>query len=126
MNVVVDASALLAAILGEPGADAVLPYIGLGVVSTVNLTEVFSRLYDGGISESDAGHMIDRFAFAIAPFDKAQAADAARLRIETRQMGLSLGDRACIALALALNLPVLTADRQWEKLEIGVDIRLIR
>lgn len=126
MRVVVDASALLAAILDESGADAVMPYIGQGVISTVNLTEVRSRLYDGGISELNAGQMIERFSFDVVPFDEAQATDAARLRPKTRKLGLSLGDRACIALASALGLPVLTADRHWDGLDIGVDIRLIR
>lgn len=103
-----------------------MPFIGMCTISTVNLAEVRTRLYDAGISEANSGQLVDRFAMAIVPFDEGQAMDAARLRLLTREFGLSLGDRACLALAALLDLPVLTADRQWSKFECGVDIRLIR
>lgn len=124
--IVIDASAVLAATLNEVGADRLSEASVVRLISSVNACEVLTRLIDLGRNPTEALASLKRFDFAIASFDAAQAQATAALRMRTRHLGLSLGDRACLALALEQNAPVLTADRAWEKLDIGVEIRLIR
>jgi ribonuclease VapC len=125
--IVVDASALLALLRREPGAGQVEAQAAEAVVSAVNLSEVWSRLLDYVPSDVERCRaVLDRLRLRIIPFDETAALAAARLRPITKAYGLSLGDRACLALALARGLPVLTADRQWADLDIGVEVRLIR
>lgn len=126
MRLVLDASALLAVLLDEPGGDRVLPVLQGAVMSAVNLSESVSRAIDRGFPASDALALVDRFRLTVSAFDRKQAELAAGLRLAMRAKGLSLGDRACLALALDLDCPVLTADRAWAALDLGVDIRLIR
>ncbi|WCM26054.1 type II toxin-antitoxin system VapC family toxin [Sphingomonas sp. QA11] len=126
MRQVLDASALLAVLLDEPGGDRVLPALQEAVMSAVNLSESVSRAIDRGFAALDALALVDRFRLTVSAFDRRQAELAAGLRLATRPRGLSLGDRACLALALDLDCPVLTADRAWAELDLGVDIRLIR
>jgi ribonuclease VapC len=122
--IVLDSSALLATFFEEPGyqqVDAVLPE---AMMSVVNVAETLTRLVRDG---RDAEAMAARLAtvgISFEPFDRAQVVVAAKLEPSTRHLGLSLGDRAC--LAIARDLPVLTADRAWAKLDIGVEVRLIR
>jgi PIN domain nuclease of toxin-antitoxin system len=96
------------------------------MISAVNVAEVITRLIDLGYSPEAAEVAISRGGFEVIPFDTAAASLAAKLRVTTRHLGLSLGDRACLALAEREGLPVLTADRAWASLDIGVEIRLIR
>lgn len=126
MTVVLDASALLAVILQEPGSDAVQAFLGRSVMSTVNLCEVHTRLIDSGISEADSARLVSSFEFEPLAFTTEMAVETARLRKLTRHLGLSMGDRCCIALASILGVPAITADRQWAKLDLGIDIHLIR
>jgi PIN domain nuclease of toxin-antitoxin system len=126
VRLVLDASALLAVLLDEPGGDRVLPVLQGAVMSAVNLSESVSRAIDRGFPASDALALVDRFRLTVSAFDRKQAELAAGLRLAMRAKGLSLGDRACLALALDLDCPVLTADRAWAALDLGVDIRLIR
>ena len=123
---VVDASAVLAFILQETGAEAVADLRGSGVISTVNLAEVASRLVDLGYTRRKIDAALNDLFLTVEPFGKADATQAALLRTSTRHVGLSLGDRACLALAMRERLPVLTGDRDWSKVDVGVDIRLIR
>ena len=95
-------------------------------MSVVNLVEVVTKLQDGGIPDPDIAPMIDQLHLAIADFDELQAYEAGLLRRRTRSAGLSLGDRACLALALRLRLPVLTADRSWTTLNLPVTVTAIR
>jgi ribonuclease VapC len=129
---VLDASALLAHLRDEPGAEVAAEAIASGaVISTVNLAEVFSRVADRGgdaaqlAAELTQSGLLDG-AITVEPFTTADAIEAARLRPLTRDAGLSLGDRACLALARRLDAPALTADIDWQGVAHGVDLCPIR
>lgn len=125
-EIIIDASALLAMAFNEPGAEIVVAAVPQAVISAANLTEVLTRLIDGGATLDTALVRVAELEITTIPFDENLAADAAGLRKATRHLGLSLGDRACIALALARKATVLTADRAWSGLDLGVEIRCIR
>ena len=126
MTVVLDSSALLAITWGEDGAAVARRAADDAIMSAVNATEVITRLVDRGANREEALRSLRKVGPAIRPFDEALALQAGYLRTETRQYGLSLGDRACLALALRERAPVVTADRAWAKLDLGVEIRVIR
>lgn len=116
---VLDASAVLAVLNGERGEKKVIPIMGESVISSVNLTEVAAKLLEAGMGEADARLAVSVLGIGeIADFTEDLAWDAARLRPLTRQYGLSLGDRACLALAIRLNVPTVTADKEWSKLKL--------
>lgn len=126
-RIVLDASALLAVLNGEPCADKLtLELLSTAACSTVNLAEVQGKLVDRGLSPESA------WASALVPIEEAipftaeHAKAAGSMIAETRRLGLSLGERACLALGLALNAPVYTADRSWKNLSLGVRIHVIR
>ena len=131
-SVVLDASALLAYLRDESGADVVADAVATGAaISTVNLGEVLSRVADrGGDPARVSRQMTDRGlldgAIAVEPFTSADAIEVARLRPLTRDLGLSRGDRACLALAKRLNTPVLTADSAWSRFGPHLEVRQIR
>ena len=127
-EVVLDASALLAVLLQEPGAEIVERALDAGPcgISAVNLAEVVTKLVDRGGDEKTIRAGLDALQLDIRPFDEALAIDAGMLRPLTRPLGLSLGDRACIALARSLDLPVMTADRKWDRLDLGIAVLLAR
>lgn len=123
---VVDASAILALVRGEPGADIVSVRIAGSVVSSVNLAEVGTKLVDWGMPSAGLRSVMLNLGFEVRPFDAVQAVASAALRAATRSHGLSLGDRACLALAQSTGLPVLTADRAWRGVGLDVEIEFIR
>jgi PIN domain nuclease of toxin-antitoxin system len=131
-SAVLDASALLAYLRDEAGADVVADVISVGAaISTVNLGEVLSRVADRGADPAHvARQMTDRGlldgAITVEPFTTADAVEVGRTRPLTHEHGLSLGDRACLALARRLDRPVVTADRTWSKLDLGLELRQIR
>jgi ribonuclease VapC len=125
-EVVLDASALLTVLRQEAGAERVEPLLAAAVVGAVNLSEVHAKLIDAGMPAATARETTDLLALRVVPFDADMAWRAAALRPATRKLGLSLGDRACLALGLALRLPVITADRTWTKLSLEVEIRSVR
>jgi PIN domain nuclease of toxin-antitoxin system len=125
-RVVLDASAVLARTLAEPGADQVDALIDGAWISAVNWTEVVQRLIDNGMDDARAIATLEALPCKVATFDRTAAYGAGLLRRDTRQRGLSLGDRACLALGKRLGLPVLTADRAWAELDLGVEVVLIR
>ncbi|MBK8907997.1 MAG: type II toxin-antitoxin system VapC family toxin [Rhodospirillales bacterium] len=117
---------MLAFILREPGHEKVFPHLGNGMASAVNIAEVGARLCDKGLSIAEARRTIERLYLEVVAFDVRLARISTAVRAATRTCGLSLGDRACLALSLDRRLPVLTADRAWKTVEIGVSIELIR
>ena len=123
---VVDASAILALVRGEAGADVARVRISRSVVSTVNVAEVGTKLVDWGMSRAGLRRVILNLGLDVRPFDADQAVAAAALRAATRSHGLSLGDRACLALAQSTGLPVLTADRAWRGVGVDVEVEVIR
>ncbi len=126
-RIVLDASALLAVLNREPGADKLTPQLLSGATSsTVNLAEVQSKLVAQGLSPDDAWEAtLSPIREAVA-FTAEHAKAAGSLNTHTRALGLSLGDRACLALGLALGVPIYTADRSWKNLKVGVRIYIIR
>jgi ribonuclease VapC len=123
---VLDSSAVLALLLKEPGSEAVAPYVGTGVVSVVNYSEIVARLSEQGARAEFIEAQIDTLSLMIAPFDRATALASGLLRPATREFGLSFADRACLATAAQLDMPAVTADRAWADINIGVRIELIR
>lgn len=123
---VLDASAVLALVFGEPGAARVAAALDGALISTVNVTEVLTRMIDRGDDPNLALRDLTALELAVIPFDHEQAALAARLRTGTRAAGLSLGDRACLALALTRGRRALTTDRAWERADIGVEVDFAR
>jgi PIN domain nuclease of toxin-antitoxin system len=123
---VLDASALLALINAEPGWEVVASALGEAAISAVNLAEVVTKMIDVGIPEDDAWVEAADLVPAVIDFGPELAGATAKLRPATRSLGLSLGDRACLALAQALHVPALTADSAWRRLSIGVEIRFLR
>ena len=121
-----DSSAVLAAILDEPGGNVAHDAMGDGHISIVNLCEVLSKLTEAGIEVEAARAMVGRFELRVRAFREGHAFEIARLRPLTIRQGLSFGDRACLAHARIEQLPVMTADRRWAELDLGIDIRLIR
>jgi len=126
LSFVLDASALIAVLRGEPGGNGVVRRLRGSSVATVNYTEVCSRLSDLGADVGVVIAKIRRLGVIVVPFDYALAVEASRLRPLTRHAGLSLGDRACLALALRERATVLTADRVWATVDVGCTIELIR
>jgi ribonuclease VapC len=125
-KVVLDASALLALLHGEPGSQAVESTIPGAAISTVNMSEVVAKLSEAGLPEAAIQAALASVELEIHAFDTALAHRAGLLRVPTRHLGLSLGDRACLALGRHLSLPVLTTDRSWERADVGVEVRLAR
>lgn len=127
MPLVYDASALLAVIFSEPGAEAVIELMSEagGEISAANLAEVGSKMAERGLSASQVQRELASFSLAVAPLDELQALLVAGLRMSTKPLGLSLGDRCCLALAQTRRATVVTGDRSWKKLK-GFDIKLIR
>ena len=122
---VLDSSAVLALLFAEPGSDKVKAFLPGGLLSTVNLTEVVSKLRERGMPSEAVFTAIEALGVEIVDFDFVQAAGAAELRLTTRHLGLSLGDRACLALAHVRRLPVVTADSAWAGVP-DCDVRTIR
>ena len=123
---VLDASAVLALLFREPGCEEVSRVIGDAALSSVNLAEVVSKLAERGDDVDAACFKIARLGIDIIAFDTAQARETALLYQATRKHGLSLGDRACLALGRRLGRLVLTADRIWAEADTGVEVRVIR
>ncbi len=132
MSVVLDASAMLAYLNQEAGAEAVAKQmIGGGFISAVNLAEVYSKVAEWG---QDV-HLLEQAlvrqgllggVLEVVPFGPEDVLRVATLRPLTKAQGLSLGDRVCLALAQRLGLPAITTDSTWNKLDAGVEVRVVR
>ncbi|MBI2164886.1 MAG: type II toxin-antitoxin system VapC family toxin [Chloroflexi bacterium] len=125
-QVVLDASALLAALQGEPGGVAVEARLDQAGLSTVNLAEVMQRSVARGVAVEGLTKDLEALGVTILPFTAEDAQLSASLWPKTRHLGLSLGDRACLALALRLGSPALTTDQVWSQLEVDVNIQVLR
>lgn len=129
---VLDASALLAFLHGERGAEVVAEALLEGaLISAVNWAETLTKLAELGQEPDAVSHRLEDegilgTTLVIRPFEEQLARRVAQLRQATRSAGLSLGDRSCLALAAHLDLPALTADRNWKDLDVGIEIKLIR
>ena len=126
MKVVLDASALLALFWTENGSDVVAAALDNAVISAVNWAEVVSKLQDRGIDLDTAQPMLQELNLAVVPFDQQQAFAAGAMRERSKHLGLSTGDRACLALAAQLGATAYTADTSWAKFDAGVEVRLVR
>ena len=126
-RIVLDASALLAILNQEPGADKLTPeLLSTAVAGTVNLAEVQAKLVDRGLGPDDAWEATMSPIREAVPFAAEHARLAGSLIRLTRPLGLSLGDRACLALGIASKAPVYTADASRKNLKVGVRIHIIR
>ena len=125
-SVVLDASALLALLNDEPGAETVAGAMHGALISAVNLSEVVSRLAESGLPEEAIRATLRGLALEAVPFDAEQGYRAGMLRVSTRAAGLSLGDRACLSLATTLGLTAMTADRAWQDLPVDAEVVMVR
>ena len=124
--VVLDSSAVLALLQDEPGADSVASQMGNAMISAVNIAEVMSKLSDEQFSDEQLSAILGDLKLDVIPFDLDQAMSSGMLRSKTRHKGLSLGDRACLALAMHKAALVLTTDRVWAELDVEVKIEVVR
>jgi ribonuclease VapC len=122
---VLDASAALAYLQGEPGADEVLKLLDGSAISAVNWSETLRKTAALGIDPAVVIARLLPMGLEVFPFDAEDAERAARLWPATRVFGLSLGDRACLALAQRLGVPAVTTDRIWAQLS-GMAVRVLR
>lgn len=126
--VVLDASAVLAYLQDENGSEKmdVILAEGRGMMSTVNYAEVVGKLLEAGLPESSVKSVMANLDLNVESLDDKQAWKTGLLRMITKEFGLSLGDRACLALADIKSLPVVTADKQWDKLKTNFKIIQLR
>ena len=122
---VLDASAILTVRQNEKGQENVTPILETSIVSRINVTEVLTKLVEKGLSLEEAVEVFDSLDLQIVEFDKEQSLKTAELRPLTKHLGLSLGDRCCLSLAIIKNLPAVTADKNWASLNF-CQIKVIR
>jgi ribonuclease VapC len=125
-KVVLDASALLAYLQDEPGHEKVEEILQKAVINTVNLAEVITKLIRDGFTEAEVVEILEAFPIETASLSASVAHKTGCLFQETREFGLSLGDRACLAFAIEQKIPVFTTDRAWAKFDFGIQVNLIR
>ena len=123
---VLDSSALLCLLNGEAGAERVAEALPFAVIGAVNLAEVVTKLRECGLSAEEVEEALGGFNLDVRPFTAVQAYSTGQLRQSTRSQGLSLGDRACLALAVELGAPALTADQAWGKVDASAAVEVIR
>ena len=124
-SVVLDASALLALLKGEPGGAKVASVIADSAISVVNLSEVVSHFVRAGMPTRDVEDMLNALPFTLVPADAGLAWEAGRLRADTAEAGLSLGDRFCLALAKREGLPAWTADKAWKAVASAANVKVV-
>jgi PIN domain nuclease of toxin-antitoxin system len=123
---VLDASAVLAFLFGESGDEVVAPEFDGGLMSAVNFAEVLSRFARDGLDPGPVAEQLLAVGVVVVPFTATSAMQAAALATATQPFGLSLGERACLALAADRGETALTADRAWTQIGLAVTVRLIR
>jgi ribonuclease VapC len=125
-NYVLDASALLCLLQDEKGAERIAEALPGAQIGAVNFSEAFGKLVEAGLAEETIYLLIDSLQLKVIPFDRQQAELAGSLRRTTRAFGLSLGDRACLALARLQGAVALTCDKSWTRLDIGCRVEPAR
>jgi PIN domain nuclease of toxin-antitoxin system len=125
-SAVLDASALLAFLNSEPGAEIVRSVLHDAVISAVNYSEILKKTIERNGSAERVSGIIRDLAVGIIPFDEAHASAAAAIYPETKPFGLSLADRACMALGLQRRATVLTTDGKWKLVKLSLKLKLIR
>jgi PIN domain nuclease of toxin-antitoxin system len=125
-SAVLDSSAVLAVLFDEPGGASVTDLFSGGLLSAVNLAEILTKLKQGGWETGFAWSRILNMGFEVCPYESEQARLTSELIDQTRPFGLSLGDRACLALAMQRKATVYTTDQVWKKLDLGIEIEVIR
>ena len=123
---VVDSSVVLIVLKSELGFESILPLLPRALISAVNVAECITVLVRDGTPPNDARESLASTQVIVAPFDRDLAEQTGALIAQTRHAGLSLGDRACLALGAREKLPVFTADRSWKGVNVGVEIQLVR
>ena len=123
---VLDASALMALLNVEPGAEAVEELATVAAISSINWCETYGKLRTAGVDAALLGANMLETGITILPFDETDARNTGELVAVTRGAGLSLADRACLSLASRLGVPAVTADRAWANLDLGVEVVCIR
>ncbi|MBU2810273.1 type II toxin-antitoxin system VapC family toxin [Acidithiobacillus thiooxidans] len=123
---VLDASALLALLHHEPGGESVRPHLPDAVISSVNWAEVVQKCVARNVRVEGLRSDLESLGMQVLPFNADDAEVSGRLWSDTKALGLSLGDRACLALGQRLHLPVLTADRVWGSLPVDFPVQIIR
>ncbi|HQU62047.1 MAG TPA: type II toxin-antitoxin system VapC family toxin [Nitrosomonas sp.] len=126
MTVILDASALLSFLQNEPGNNQVEAVLPEAVICSVNWSEVVQKTIAAGVDIKGMREDLEALGLRILPFSTEEAELAAQLWQQTRQAGLSLGDRACLSVGLRMNASVLTADQIWATLNLPVVVRCIR
>ena len=126
-EVVIDASALMAFLMDEPGGDAVAPYLEVAQICSINFHEcIYSLMSKYHASLEQANARLTQTSLVVHDYTPHLAVIAASLQPQADKLGLSLGDRACVATALELGLPVVTADKIWKKLKLDIPIICVR
>ncbi len=123
---VLDASALLTILNEETGKERVEAILDQAAVSTVNVAETIGKLMDAGMTGADARASVELLHLEVVDFDIEMARVAGSLKPSTKTLGLSLGDRCCLALGLVRKNSVMTADRSWSKLRLGIHVEVLR
>lgn len=121
-----DASALIAVLRGEPGADVVRKHLPDAIISAVNYSEFLKKTIERGAAVDIAVAHLRNLSFRIVAFDEDQAVASAALCAKTKPHGLSFADRACLALGILHGVPVLTTEKAMSQVELPVKVRLIR
>ena len=126
MSVILDASAVFALLWNEPGMEQVQAQLNGSIVSAVNLAEIYSKANERMQDLAVVRKVLQTMPIVIRPFDETASLLTGQLRQSTKSLGLSLGDRACLATAMLEKRRILTADRAWSKLGLDIEIILIR
>ena len=124
--IVLDSSVILASAFNEPGQIDLSALFEVAAISAVNLGEVVSKLLEREYDRDGFDYFVDRLSKICHPLSTRHAVQAGLWRKDTRRLGLSMGDRCCLALGLDLGAEVYTAERAWATLELGVKVRVIR